>query len=49
MAEIALGLKDRVLRKKFVLPRESWLFTFFHLLFLLMVLHDIIFNVAVMT
>jgi hypothetical protein len=29
MAEIAQGLKDKVLRKKFVLPIESWFFTFF--------------------
>jgi hypothetical protein len=29
VAEIAQGLKGRVLRKKFVLPIESWIFTFF--------------------
>jgi hypothetical protein len=29
----AQGLKDRVLRKKFVLPIESWFFTFFFFFF----------------
>jgi hypothetical protein len=30
VAEIAQGLKDRVLRKKFVLAIKSWFFTFSH-------------------
>jgi hypothetical protein len=47
MAQIAQGLKGRVLRKKFVLPRGSWFFIFFPLFFLLMVLHDIILNVTI--
>jgi hypothetical protein len=34
--------------KKFVLPIESWFFTFFNLFFLLMVLHDVTFNVTIM-
>jgi hypothetical protein len=29
VAKVAQGLKGRVLRKKFVLPIESWFFTFF--------------------
>jgi hypothetical protein len=33
VAETARGLKGRVLRKKFVLPIESWIFTFFHFFF----------------
>jgi hypothetical protein len=41
VAKTAQGLKGRVLRKKFVLPIESWLF----IIFLLMVLHDVTFNV----
>jgi hypothetical protein len=45
VAEAAQGLKGMVLRKKFVLPIESWFFTFFHFLFFLMVLHDVTFNV----
>ena len=40
------GLKDMMLRNKFVLPIESWLFTFFHFFFLLMVLYDVTFNVT---
>jgi hypothetical protein len=46
VAEIAQGLKGMVLRKKFVLPIESWFFTSFHFFFLLMVLYDVIFNVT---
>ena len=47
MAKIAQGLKGKVLRKKFVLPTKSWLFTFFHFFFfLLMILYDVTFNVA---
>jgi hypothetical protein len=46
VAKSAQGLKGRVLRKKFVLPIESWFFTFFHFLFLFMVLHDVTFNVT---
>jgi hypothetical protein len=34
-----------VLKKKFVMPIESWFFTFFYF-FWLMVLHDVIFNVS---
>ena len=45
VAKIAQGLKGMVLRKKFTSPIESWFFTFFSLLFLFMVLHDIIFIV----
>jgi hypothetical protein len=33
VVKIAQGLKDRVLRKKIVLPIESWFFTFFHFCF----------------
>jgi hypothetical protein len=44
VAETAQELKGMVLRKKFVLPIESWFFTFF---LLLMVLHDVTFNVTV--
>jgi hypothetical protein len=47
VAKIAQVLKGRVLRKKFVLPMKSWFFTFFHFSFLLMVLHDVTFNVIV--
>jgi hypothetical protein len=46
VAKTAQGLKDMVLRKKFVLRLESWVFTSFHFLFLLMLLHDAIINVA---
>jgi hypothetical protein len=47
MAKTAQGLKGKVLRKKFVLPIESWFFTFFYFFFfLLMVLHDVTFNVT---
>jgi hypothetical protein len=47
VVEAAQGLKGRVLRKKFVLPIKSWFLTFFHcFFFLLMVLHDVIFNVT---
>jgi hypothetical protein len=38
------GLKGKVLKKKFVLLIESWVFTFFQFCFLFMVLHDVIFN-----
>jgi hypothetical protein len=48
VAKTAQGLKGRVLRKKFVLPIESWIFTFLHLFFLLVVLHDVTFNVTPM-
>jgi hypothetical protein len=48
VVEIAQGLKGRVLKKKFVLLIKSWFFTFFHFFFLIMVLHDVIFNVTVM-
>jgi hypothetical protein len=48
VAKTTQGLKGRVLRKKFVLPIESWFLTFFHFSFLLMVLHDVTFNVIVM-
>jgi hypothetical protein len=48
VTKIAQGLKGMVLRKKFVLPIESWLFSFFHFLFLLMVLYDATFNVTIM-
>jgi hypothetical protein len=41
VVEIAQRLKCKVLRKKFVLPIESWFFTFFHFFFLLMVLHSV--------
>jgi hypothetical protein len=34
VAETAQGLKDKVLRIKFVLPIEPWFFTFFSLFFL---------------
>jgi hypothetical protein len=30
VAETTQGLNDRVLKKKFVLPIESWFFIFFH-------------------
>jgi hypothetical protein len=40
VAETAQGVKGRVLRKKLVLPIKSWIFTFFHFYFLLMVLHE---------
>jgi hypothetical protein len=43
VAETTQGLKGRVLKKKFVLPIESWFFTFFTF-FLFMVLHDVTFN-----
>jgi hypothetical protein len=33
-------------KEKFVLPIESWFFIFFNIFFLLMVLHDVIFNVT---
>jgi hypothetical protein len=33
VAKIAQGLKGKVLRKKFVLPIESWFFTFFTFFF----------------
>jgi hypothetical protein len=33
VAETAQGLKGKVLRKKFVLPIESWFFTFFRFSF----------------
>jgi hypothetical protein len=33
VAEATQGLKGRVLRKKFVLPIESWFFTFFTFFF----------------
>jgi hypothetical protein len=47
VAETAQGLKDRVLRKKSVLPIESWFFTSFsHFSLLPMVLYDGIFNVT---
>jgi hypothetical protein len=45
MANIAQRLKGRMQRKKFVLPIESWFFTFFHF-FSLMVLYDVTFNVT---
>jgi hypothetical protein len=35
-----------MLRNKFVLPLKSWFFTSFHFFFLLMVLHDVTFNVT---
>jgi hypothetical protein len=34
-------LEGQGAKKKFVLPMESWIFTFFHFSFLLMVLHDV--------
>jgi hypothetical protein len=46
VAKAAQRLKGKVLRKKFVLPIEFWFFTFFTF-FLLMVLHDVTFNVTV--
>jgi hypothetical protein len=46
MAKIAQGLKDKVPKKKFVLPIESQVFTSFQFLFLFMVLHDVFFNVT---
>jgi hypothetical protein len=46
VTEAAQGLKGRMLRKKFVLPIESWFFTFFHFFFLLMVLHAVTFNMT---
>jgi hypothetical protein len=48
MAKIAQGFKGMVLRKKFVLPIESWFSNFFYVSFLLMVLHDVTFNVTTM-
>jgi hypothetical protein len=49
VAEAAQGPKGRVLRKKFVLSIKSWFFTsFFTFTFLLMVLHDVTFNVTAM-
>jgi hypothetical protein len=45
VAKIAQGLKGKVLRKRFVLPIESWFFTFFHFFF---ALHDVTFNVTAM-
>jgi hypothetical protein len=45
VVETAKGLKNRVLRKKFVLPIESWFLLHF---FLLMVPHDVTFNVTAM-
>jgi hypothetical protein len=48
VAKTAQGLKGKVLRKKFILPIESWFFTFFHFSFLFMVLHDVTFNVTIM-
>jgi hypothetical protein len=48
VAETAHGLKGRVLKKEFVLPIKSSFFTFFHFLFLLMVLHDVTFIVTAM-
>jgi hypothetical protein len=47
VAETTQGLKGRELRKKFVLPIESWFLTFFNF-FLLVVLHDVTFNVTAM-
>jgi hypothetical protein len=47
VAKSAQGVKGMLLRKKFVLPIKSWFFTFFSLFFLLMVLHDVTFNVNV--
>jgi hypothetical protein len=44
VAKTAQGLKGKVLKKNFVLPIESWFFTFFQCFFLLMILHDGIFN-----
>jgi hypothetical protein len=41
------GLKGMMLRKNFVFLTESWFFIFFHF-FLLMVLHDVTFNVTAM-
>jgi hypothetical protein len=46
VAKTAQGLKGRVLKKKFVLPIESWIFTFFQKKFLFMVLHYVTFNVT---
>jgi hypothetical protein len=43
-AKTAKQLNGRMPIKKFVLFIESWIFTFFQILFLLIVLHDIIFN-----
>jgi hypothetical protein len=48
VAKTAQGLKGRVLRKKFFLPIKSWFFTSFYFFFLLMVLHDVTFNVTAM-
>jgi hypothetical protein len=48
VAKTAQGLKGRVLRKKFVLPIESWFFHFFQFYFLQLVLHDVIFNVTIL-
>jgi hypothetical protein len=47
VAETAQGLKGKVLKKNFVLPHRILVFHFFSLSFLLMVLHDVIFNVTV--
>jgi hypothetical protein len=44
VAKIAQRVKGRVLKKKFVLPTKSWIFTFFHFFFVFMVLHDVQFN-----
>jgi hypothetical protein len=45
VAKAAQGLKGMVLSKKFVLPIKSLFFTFIHFYFLLMVLHNVTFNV----
>jgi hypothetical protein len=40
MPKTAQGLKDKVLKKKIVLPIKSWFFTFFHFFFWLMHNHE---------
>jgi hypothetical protein len=44
VARTAQGLKDKVLRKKFVLSIESWFSTFFSLFFWVMVMYDVTFK-----
>jgi hypothetical protein len=46
VAKTAQVLKGKVPKKKFVLPRESWISLFFKFFFLLMVLYGVIFNLG---
>jgi hypothetical protein len=47
MSKTTQWMNGKVPKKKFVLPIECWIFIFFPILFLLMVLHDVIFNVTI--